>query len=165
MKRRSALALIIYSIISFGFTYTEPPKLGKQIYEAITNNDLEKVKSFVVTAEEIATTIENSEMDEDIKADLITQFSKRLKARKEEKIQQIEDAFHKIRANMASKQCEGGLVLGEITSRTHNLRDLSGEIGYLNINYSCQSDIETIKITVIKTDFGWRILENLRLID
>ncbi len=165
MKRKSILTLIISSILLFGFTSTEPPKLGKQIYDAICNNDLEKVKSFIVTAEEIATSIENSEMDDDQKANLISQFSKRLKAGEDEKNQQIEKAFSKIRANMESKDCVEALTLGEITSKTHTLKNRSGEIGYLRINYSCNSDMETIRVTVIKTDFGWRILDNLRLMD
>ena len=163
MKSISTFTLILISIIQFGFMTMDEPKLGKQIYEAIHNNDLEKVKSFLITQEEMEKTVENSEMNDGKKADFISDLSNRIKSLEDKKNQQIEDGFNQIRTNIASKNCEGGIQPGEIKSKTHKLRDHI-EIGYLHINYSCETDTETIKVTVIRTDFGWRILENLTLL-
>lgn len=167
MKITSAASLLLISFTLSGFRTTDGPKLGKQIYEAINANDLEKVQSFIVTIRELEATVENSEMGEDEKADFIADFSSRLKSGKysrDKKLYQVEKAFYEIRTNIENKQCKDGVILGEITSKTLKLRNHI-EIGYLTINYSCKADSEAIKVTVIKTDFGWRIFERLRLVD
>ena len=168
MKRISSFTLIAFSILFFGFTTPEKPKtlddLGKEIFEAINNKDLKMVKSFIVTAEEIESTIDNSDMAEDKKTVFKSQFADKITTDMDKTVLQIEKGFNEIRKNIKSKKCKGGVTIGQITPKTNKLRNLPIELGDLEILYSCKDDIEKINVEVIKTDAGWRILEKLRLV-
>ena len=168
MKIKSTLALLLLSTLIFVFTAIDKPttldQLGNEIFDAINNNDLEKVKSLIVSIEEIETTVNNSDMPEDKKSTFKSQFSMKIKSDMDKTITKIEEGFLKIKENIDSKKCTNGVSIGEITPKTNKLRNLPIELGELEIQYSCKDDIERINVEVIKTESGWRILEKLRLV-
>lgn len=140
------------------------PKLGRQVYDAINTNHLEKVKSLMPTLREMEVTVDNLQLTKKEKEELLESHSKRIETHGAETMLRIVEGFKEIRTDFESSHCADKPTLGDITSKTLKLKD-GLEIAHIRINYACGANLKTIKFSSIKTDFGWRVLGDLELID